>query len=147
MPRRDVVAAIVLIALGIAYAHLTSGLPERTLPNTPGPSFFPWLIVASLLALSVAMLARGLRAGKRAGKKTAPPPWRALGMLGWFVAYLAALPVVGFVIASVPFFAGLMVFFGARRWASVAALSVIVPVAVYHLFRGVFQVLLPAGPW
>ncbi len=147
MARRETIAAIVLIALGIVYAYLTTGLPERTLPNTPGPSFFPWLIVASLLALSGALLARGLRGWQAAAKRTAPPPWQALGMLCWFVAYLAALPVAGFVIASVPFFAGLMVFFGARRPAGIAAASLTVPVAVYHLFRGVFQVLLPTGPW
>ena len=44
-----------------------------------------------------------------------------IALLAAFVAYLLVLPELGFVIATVPFFAALMVVYGERRPAWVAA--------------------------
>ncbi len=40
MALRNIVAAVALLALGIVYGYLAMRLPERDLPNIPGPSFF-----------------------------------------------------------------------------------------------------------
>ena len=148
MARRNIIAALVLIAVGAWYAFLTAGLPERTLPNTPGPSFFPGLIAGALLVLSACLLGQGMvmrRAGAagRAGDRR-PSVYRA-GALVWFAAYLAALPHLGFVVASVPFFAGLMLLYGGRGLAWLAGGSIGVPVVLFYLFREAFQILLPQG--
>lgn len=146
MKRKNIIAAIFLIALGIGYGFLTDGLPERTLPHTPPPAFFPWVNTVILLTLSFALLVQGLflsddgSALINAG--TARP---VIFSLTLFFAYLLAFPVLGFVAASIPFFAGMMVLYGETRPAVVAAGSIGVTVMLFSVFRYGFGVLLPLG--
>lgn len=149
MARRNIVAALFLIAVVVWYGVMTAALPDRTLPHTPGPSFFPWIVAGGLLVLSIMLLIQGLRkAGGDAGSDdTAVSSWRVVATLAWFGLYLLVLPRVGFVTASVPFFAGLMVLYGARTWWLVALGSVATPALLFFLFRYGFQILLPRGSW
>jgi len=62
-----------------------------------------------------------------------------------FVAYVAALPLTGFVIASVPFFAALMWLFGERRRGWIGVVSIALPVILVLLFRHGLQIPLPSG--
>jgi putative tricarboxylic transport membrane protein len=147
MSRKNVAAAVVLLALGAAYGYLTAGLPKRSLPDTPDPSFFPWIITACLLILSTALLVQGLqsRGGVRDAPDSAGGLRTAAVFLILFVLYVAALPAVGFVIASVPFFAALMWLYGERRWGWIGAYSVALPVILVLLFRNGLQIPLPTG--
>jgi putative tricarboxylic transport membrane protein len=147
MSRKNVAAALILLALGVAYGYLTAGLPKRSLPDTPDPSFFPWILTACLVVLSTALLLQGLR-GRRnarddpgaAGGLRAPTAFLTL-----FVLYAAALPSLGFVIASVPFLAALMWLYGERRWGWIGAFSVALPVLLALAFRNGLQIPLPTG--
>ena len=148
MARRELAAACVLLVVTAAFGWLTMGLPDRVLPNTPGPAFFPGLITLALAVLSFALLARGLRAaGQEQATLAAPLTIRSWAALGAFVAYLIAMPTLGFVTASVPFFAVLAWLYGERRPIVVALTSLGVPVALSLIFRAGFQILLPRGLW
>jgi len=147
MRARDVSAALVLIAFGVGYGYLTAGLPKRSLPNTPDPSFFPWIITTCLLVLAAALLVQGLRARRSArdsadtaGNLRAPTVFLTL-----FVVYVAVLPLTGFVIASVPFFAALVWLYGERRWGWICAYAVATPVILVLVFRHGLQIPLPTG--
>ena len=146
MRNRNVVAALILIALGVVYGYLTAGLPKRSLPDTPDPSFFPWIITASLLILSFALLLKGLRgrdardAVDTGGGLRAPVVFLTL-----FVVYVAVLPFTGFVLASVPFFAALMWLYGERRRGWIGVVSFALPVILVFVFRHALQIPLPTG--
>lgn len=146
MRRRNVIAALVLIALSIGYGVLTAYLPERSLPNTPGPPFFPWINTVILMALSLGLLASGLF-GADAAVAGADRTARLRGgaVLALFFGYLLVLPGLGFVLATIPFFALLMTLFGERRPLPVAAGAVGITVILYILFRHGFGVFLPSG--
>ena len=148
MAQRNLLAGAVLLAIGLAYGALTTGLPERTLPDTPGPAFLPWIITAAWLVLSAALLAHGLIAAsnesKDAGYRVPAKGWVALA---GFVVYVGLLPWLGFVAASALFFAGLMWLYGERNRLLIALTSLIVPVVLFYLFTAGFQILLPRGPW
>jgi len=147
MRLKNIVAALVLIALGAGYGFLTTGLPTRSLPNAPDPSFFPWIITGSLLLLSAILLAQGLAAPHKARDNAVPaPPLRApTVLLVAFAVYVALLSFAGFLVASVPFFAVFMVLYGERRWIAIGAASLVIPVILVLLFRHVLQVPLPTG--
>lgn len=147
MARRNIVAALVLMGIGAWYGVLTATLPERTLPNTPGPSFFPWLITGALLILSAGLLVQGLTSGRTEKGQNGDgfPAGRGLYALIWFAVYLAVLPYVGFLFASVPFFGGLMVLYGGRHKLFVGVAAVAVPLLLFFIFRHGFQILLPRG--
>ena len=146
---RNLVAGLVLLAVGIGYGLATVQLPDRTLPDTPGPAFFPWLIAIGLIGLSAALTVRGLfairqRDGDAAGYRL---PRRGWLTLGGFAAYLLLLPFAGFLFASVPFCGGLVVLYGERRAVIVLAAAILIPLLLFVVFSTGFQVLLPRGAW
>ncbi len=148
MPLKNLVISLVMGVIGGAYLYLSLQLPERSIQNVPGPSFFPLIISGTILVLAAAMLVKSLF-GLR-GKKLMPRltfPGLTLAVLGWFALYLAVLPYAGFLIASVPFFAGLMFLCDRPRLVPIVVASILVPVFLFYLFRNGFSILLPAGLW
>ncbi len=145
MGRKHTTAALILILFGVAYGYQTMLLPVRTLPHTPSPSFFPWLLTVALLTLATALLVQGL-------KDTVPGVWwvetpaalikPGTGLL-LFIAYVIALPTLGFVAASIPFFAGMMCLAGERRLLWVLVPSIAIPIVLFGMFRYLFRILLP----
>ncbi len=147
---RNLVAGLVLCVITAAYASLIGTIPDRTLPNTPGPSFMPWLIAAMTGALSLALLAQGVIGLRQSGASEESAPFaeidgRAVLLLLAFAVYLAALPYVGFLYGSIVFFAALMVLFGARSPLLIIAAAVVVPLALQFVFRHAFTIILPTG--
>jgi putative tricarboxylic transport membrane protein len=148
MRRKNIIAAVVLIACAILYGVLTANLPTRTLPNTPDPSCFPRINTVIILALSVWLLVQALR---RPAPAPTPSPTgtgrnhRAVWALAAFVGYLAVMPGLGFILATAPFFAVMMVLFGERRPMWVGGGAVGTTVLLHALFRYGFGVILPRG--
>ena len=150
MAHKNIAAAIGLLAFTGWYAVLTTGLPDRDImPNTPGPSFFPWLITAALSALSVTLLFQGITQLKRQnGAVTGRQDHKtAIMALASFAIYLTALPYLGFVPASVLFFAALMWLYGARNPLMIAVGAIGGPLILFVLFRYGFNIILPRGLW
>jgi hypothetical protein len=147
MGPRNIVVALVLIAIATGYGFMAAGLPERTMPNTPGPSFFPWLITIVIGGLATALLWQGARAmqGVSFGTGLGGIDRKAALMLVIFAVYLGLLPIAGFLLASIPFTAALILLFDGRNRLVVLAGSIGMPVLLYYLFREIFSILLPAG--
>jgi putative tricarboxylic transport membrane protein len=150
MRQRNIIAAAVLIVCGLAYGCLAFGLPERSLPNTPGPRFFPLVVAALILAAAVTLLipalaARGAVEASADSSPSVADRRLALSALAALFAYGALLPLLGFILATVPFFAILMVLFGERRPVLVVACAIAVTAALYGIFRYGFGIFLPRG--
>ena len=149
MGRRNLLAGALLLAVGIGYGLAAGQLPDRTLPDTPGPAFLPWLIAIGLTSLSAGLVLHSLiaplvRSGVSRDYRMPRRGWLALGS---FAAYLLLLPYAGFVLASVPFCGSLVVLYGERRRLIAVAGAVLVPLALFVVFGAGFQVLLPRGSW
>ena len=149
LARRDVIVGAILLIIGVAYGLMTASLPDRSLPNTPGPAFFPWLITGGLLVLSVALLSRSLTVGGSESPQASSDrlAYRRVLFLVWFSVYLVILPYAGFLPASVPFFVGLMWLYGERNRLALTLATIIIPASLFYIFRLAFQILLPAGVW
>lgn len=146
MRHRSLVAALVLIALGIGYAILTSQLPTRTLQNSTQPSFFPWIVVVCLFLLSGALLIQSLLSPPSVDEF--PQKITTPIHIAWiivFVCYLVALPILGFVVANILFFGALMYIYGNRKPTVIVSGAIVVSLLLFLLFRDVFQIRLPAG--
>ena len=145
MGRKNIIAGVILMMIGIIYGYLTSQLPVRPVTGEPGISFFPWIITIAVLILSLAMTIQGWRAIRQeeAALTWQPPSLQVVATLLLFMVYIAALPYLGFLIASVPFFIGLMVLYGGRHKTLLILAGPGVPIALYFLFRHVFLIPLP----
>jgi hypothetical protein len=147
--RRDAIAGAILLVIGVAYGLLTAALPNRSLPNTPGPAFFPWLITAGLIVLSVALLVQSVVRDGGDSRHATSDRFASQSLLALilFFVYLILLPYAGFLAASVPFFAALMWLYGERNRLVLALASIVIPVGLFYIFRLGFQILLPTGVW
>ncbi len=148
MRKRNLISAVVLIAIGISYFVLSVQLPTRNIENATGPSFFPLVTVTGFLVLAAALLFQAIRG--RASLGSVPTLAKiSRATYGWAFAaavlYLVALPSLGFIAANIPLFAALMVLYGEKRPVWVAAGSIGISVAVFFVFREMFQIQLPAG--
>ena len=152
MRRKNIIAAVAIILLTVVYATLTAQLPTRSLPDTPGPTFFPWVNIFLLLVLSISLLISSIftiktvensdefHEGPRKTKST------VIAFIS-FILYLILLPSVGFVMATIPFFAAMMVLFSEKRFLQIIIGSITFTVFFYILFRYGFNIFLPTGNW
>lgn len=149
MAQRNLIAGVILTALGIFYGILTVGLPNLSLPGTPGPTLFPWLITTGWVVLSSALLLFGMLGVRNQSKETEK---RSLSkkpfiVLIAFLAYLAVLPFIGFILSSTFFFAGLMWLYGERHKVKITLTSIILPSMIFYIFSIGLGIFLPNGPW
>ena len=147
MSLKNVIGALLLLIVGLVYGYLTTQLPERSVPNVPGPAFFPGLVAILMILLSATLLIKGVIGLKRESAMSGgfSFPLRPLLMLGWWLGFIIALPYAGFLLAGIPFFAGLMLMCEQPRWAVVVAGSVGIPLILFYLFRHGLNILLPLG--
>jgi len=149
MALRNIIVGLVLAVFAVVYGALALQLPERNIEGTPGPGFFPGLIGAILLVLSLALVAQGAKAWRTGGRDGAPQGLdrRGMVMLGVFAAYILVLPAAGFMVASVPFAGAMMWLFGGRKPLLVVAGAIVLPLLLSLLFGEVFRIPLPHGSW
>ena len=147
MRTRNLIAAIVLLAIGAGYGFLTATLPTRAIENTTQPSFFPTVVVVLFLILSAILLAQGISSTTSNSVPEALKISRSKYLIGFvsFVIYLALLPILGFIAANILIFAILMMLYGERRPLWIVGGSALVSLAMFFLFREVFQIRLPGG--
>jgi len=149
MAKRNIASGAFLLCVTCWYGWMTLGLPSRDImPNTPGPSFFPWLIAGLTAILSILLIIKGMR-----GLAIEMPTidngsfWLPAIMLTGFLAYIIGIKVTGFVLTSILFFGFMMWMFTERRIVRILVSSLVAPIALYLIFSKGFQVLLPVGPF
>ena len=147
MRRRNSISAIFLLALTVGYGVMTANLPTRAIEESTQPSFFPWVVTVCLFFLSVLLLIQGLL--PLVSTETPSPMnvrrWKILSGLIAVAIYLTTLPQLGFVIANILLFATLMLLYGERRPVPLLSGSILVPIAIFLVFRELFQIRLPSG--
>ena len=147
MRARNLVASIFLLILSGGYAYLTAHLPTRAIENTTQPSFFPWIDVVILIGLSVILLVQASVSKINPdiqSKNTIAVRPIVLGLL-LALAYMFTLPTLGFVLANIPLFGGLMYLYGETRPVWIVLGSSIISVVTFLIFRNIFQIGLPIG--
>ncbi len=141
---RDLAAGGALAAVGAAMAWEAQGFP-RLGGMDYGPGLFPTIAAVGLMTTGAAIAARGLRAapaGALAASGLAVP--RALALAGVAAGFAAGLPVLGFHIVTALALLASARLFGAG-WGMAAALALIAPWPLHHLFYALLRVPLPWG--
>jgi hypothetical protein len=146
MKRINIITSLVLFAFGGFYIYLITRLPERNLEHTLKSSFMPWVLVILLLFLSLLLLVWNLlrdsqeacdyRISRREGGGL-------ILLIALIIAYILALPYLGFLILTPPLLAVLIWLTGSRRWVEIVAVSLGSTAAVYAFFTLLFRVQLP----
>jgi hypothetical protein len=149
----EVLAGSVLFLVGI-FMLLNAVVFGWAIKAGIGADFFPKIISCALMAVSAGLIRSGIKTEKAsaANNETRPagkgnyPVFAAV--LGSFLAYVFLMPILGFIIATIPFtffLVLLLVPAKNRKIPLFLGVSVAVSLGTYLLFVKVFFVMLPAG--
>jgi putative tricarboxylic transport membrane protein len=149
MARGDAMSAAVL-ALVALFALVLSARMEMQHATHPGPGFFPLVVSAALLLVSLALGVRAWRLSPSPDAVESSSPPRVLTLAGTVVAlavYITAFDRVGFVLSTTALLAFLFGALGRYRWPVALGIAVAVALAARLVFDTWLQVRLPADLW
>lgn len=120
-----------------------------------GAGTFPRLVLGALALLAATALVREFRLWRREGAAVRPALWPVLvryrlvvAVLGFFLAYVAAMPQLGFSLASLVFLFATQLVLGPKTPRAIAVMAVVALVFSFGLnwlFAEAFNVFLPRG--
>jgi len=134
-----IAAAALLALIGEQTAHRAGAkLPTQ-------PWFWPALSLAGMGVFGLLHLISGLRSDRLPGRWPEVGHWaRSLEYAGWFLAYVLATPVIGYLPATLVFTLAMTARAGYRGAGAFAA-AALAAVVIVVLFRAILQVRIPAG--
>jgi putative tricarboxylic transport membrane protein len=150
---RDGIAALVILGGSVTLFALTLGLKDN--PLVPiGPGFYPRLVLGLTAALALGLFISDVMARRRAhvAPASARQNYRLVVLLFLaFGVYVAALPFLGFRVASFLFVGGAQAVLDLprdrRRWIVLLVIALITTALTYVIFERYLSVLLPRGRW
>jgi len=150
MLSRDGWGGFAVLAASLLLFGLTLGLKDNPLVQF-GPGFYPRIVLGLTILLSLWLVLADLRSKKSESKPEKLNYTQIVLQFGVFGLYCAALPYLGFRIATILYVAAANALMdpprGARGWLRVAALALITAFATYYIFERYLQVLMPRGRW
>jgi len=148
MGKTEIIIGVCLMILSVLFYGLTYQFPEQTLAFSP--RIFPRFVSTCLFIISVVLVIQGVTAIRKSLREKKPeliiPKAFLLRLfLGIVIGYgyTRLLPITGYVVATPPFIAGIMLVFNEKRWLKIVATSIITTSMLYILFRIIFRVPLP----
>ena len=140
--RTGFLAGVLLLAGGYTWFAFAE-LAWLSSAGRLGPGYFPRLIGAALVVLCAWSLADELRRGTR---EPVPGFWRVTAALALLSAlFVAALDVLGGLVSMVVYMAAALAVLNRRRHWQNALLAVLLPLALYLLFRVWLNAAEPRG--
>lgn len=138
----DRVSGLVLGAIGVFLIYKASPLPVGHL-NAPDSGFFPIILAALLIVLSVTLVVRSFRT-EAVPLEMTTRSWAVLFGAAGFLLYALLLERVGFLICTMTAIIVLMKAYGGLSWKLCLAIGVPMVLAAYAGF-GELGVPLPRG--
>lgn len=152
---RDGIAGLAVLAASLVLFALTLDLKDS--PMVPiGPGFYPRMVLALTAVLSLGLLVADIVARRKRGPAPAAAKAKfnyALVAIsfGVFALYAAALPWLGFRIATFLFVGGTNALLdpphGAKGWVRALVLALVTSLVTWLVFERWLSVLLPRGRW
>ncbi len=109
--------------------------------GAPGPSAFPWVMLALLAVLSLVLF---FRSGSRENEKPKDSLKEAMFIFGAMALYFVLVPVIGFLVGT---FVGITLFLRitVKSWPKCLITAGLTAAVLYVLFKVIFHISLPSG--
>jgi putative tricarboxylic transport membrane protein len=144
---RDGALGLILLAVAAGYYAAADAIPPSTLADAVGPGGLPKAYAAVLGALAVGLVARGRGPGGPGPEVSARLLLRVAGLLGLGIAYLVAVPWIGYPAGIAGLIVGTTYYQGGRLDRRVLMVGAAGAAVLWLLFAQVLGIPLPAGAW
>jgi hypothetical protein len=144
---KDILSGLIFLGMGAAFGYAATGYPLGTALRM-GPGYFPLVLAGVLMALGLAIGAKGLTAAAADGG-IGRVPWRAIVLiLGALVFFGATIRGIG--LGPAVFGTALLSALGSRQNGPVGAFAIaaamtILCILVFHYGLGIAVPVV--GPW
>lgn len=139
--RAAFLAGVLLLAAGYTVLAFT-GLPYLSSAGRLGPGFFPRIIGVALIVVVLYCLAV-----ERKAQAESSPHWRVTLVLALLSGgFVAAIEVLGGLLAMIAFMAIALAVLNPGRWLQNALVALVLPLTIYLVFRLWLNAALPPGP-
>jgi putative tricarboxylic transport membrane protein len=139
----DILVAIFFLFFAMVFT--VGGIRLRLgTPTEPQPGFFPFLGGMTLIVLAGILLVQGWQ-GKSSGTEAFGKLWGPLILIVGLVAYVAALEITGYIIATTILSAIVLRILEAKSLWVLSVISLSLGVGSYFIFAELLGVPLPAG--
>ena len=162
MKKYPIIEPILIVLFGITVIIISSQIQTVVTSIAIGPDFMPRLIGVIFVILGLALVPEALKKQKEAAAEAAVPSQshnltcreimqKYMHFIIWGVALIYALLMksLGFLVDSILFMFVSMFLLTIREkkrnWIAIILVSIIVPTAVYIIFRQKFYLMLPIG--
>lgn len=140
------VMSITALAMGIAYFLATRDLRVPPFGDPSGPRAFPYLLSALLLVASVVLFFEWLTDESRQPISSYRIGfWPLVPVSAWMVLYVLVFETLGFIASTIIFLLPLTSIFNAGKHIANVATSILLPLVVYALLKGLLSAPLPVG--
>ncbi|WP_417722015.1 tripartite tricarboxylate transporter TctB family protein [Salipiger sp.] len=149
---RDLIAGAVLLALAIGTFGVSIGITSKMKMGVDS-GYFPERAAVLLGALAIILLVRTVlrrRSDAAEDVEESGDTLNVLVVFASFIVYAVALPLAGFILATLVFFVVLLALLApadGRNWLAFAAVSAVMTLAIHTAFTRGFGVVLPSGPF
>ena len=145
MKKGNIISSVICILLGLFIIFETKDFPEGA-AGVPGPAFFPRILAWVVIGLSILLIINTIV--KRDDRKITlldKDSIKVYATIGFLLAYLLLLNVLGFVFATPIFLFSLIFFYIRKNIVKNAIISVAVTFLIYGVFSTLLAVPLPQG--
>jgi putative tricarboxylic transport membrane protein len=140
----DRISGGVVLCLAAAILWQGRGLSKGNL-HAPGPGFFPTLIAATLIILSLSLIIVGNKKIEKSPFVYKQSSSRLILVFLFLLAYFFFLESLGFVVMSFLFMASLFVTVTIQKWYIALLWALVSTGLAYFLFEVLLQSNLPKG--
>jgi len=144
----EIIIGAFLMTLSVVFYGITFQFPEQTLAFSP--KIFPRFVSTCLFIISAILVIQGIMAFRKRSpdeqaKLTIDKAFLTRLLFGILIgySYTQLLPITGYIVATPPFIAGIMIIFNEKRWIRIGLCALITTSVLYILFRIIFKVPLP----
>lgn len=141
---RDIALGLAALVLAGGYWALAVDLPISLLSDAVGPGGVPVAIAMLMAVAGVVLILRSLVGAPREAPPS-PAHGRAAGMLALLVAYVLAVPIIGYPLALGLLVGAIALYAGERPGLGLAAFAVGIGVFFWFGFVRVMGIPFPAG--
>lgn len=141
-----VTGSILFLVAGFFFHHTFADIYSVSIITAGrGPVFFPRILLAVMLALSLGIIWEGrLENRNPISLHQILPSIGAIGLTGF---YIFAISAAGFLISTTVFVFILPWLMGYRNIRLIATITVLYPVSAWYMFDRIFKIILPVSPW
>jgi putative tricarboxylic transport membrane protein len=140
----NLIAGVIILALGAAVVYFSSELPYLT-EFGPGPGFLPLWLGIALIACSIGVIIKTLLKTDRTGLFVKPRTKVGMQMLVLIAVTFLLFPLLGFSIALALFSAISMKTIGKHRLIHCGLTGIVTAVGIHFLFGHWLDIPLPTG--